>query len=78
MTKKSRSVTWHAHSKTTLMQRGLRRQQSIEKSHFRQENDDQVHVVPVVVGALGGGIKVMRFDLKKILKMMNCWSKLLL
>ena len=26
----------------------------------------KVYIVPVVVGALGGGIKVLRFDLKKI------------
>ena len=26
----------------------------------------KVYVVPVVVGALGGGIKALRFDLKKI------------
>ena len=38
----------------------------------------KVYIVPVVVGALGGGIKVLRFDLKKILKIMNCCKKLLL
>ena len=26
----------------------------------------KVYIVPVIVGALGGGIKVLRFDLKKI------------
>ena len=38
----------------------------------------EVYVAPVVVGALGGGIKVLRFELKKTLKIMNCWTKLLL
>ena len=38
----------------------------------------KVYIVPIVVRALGGGIKALRFDLKKFLKTMNCWKKLLL
>ena len=38
----------------------------------------EVYVIPIVVGALGGGIKALRFDLKRFLKIMNCWTKLLL
>ena len=47
----------------TLVQRGLRRRLSIDKSHSRREND--VQVTKYVVGALGG-TKALRFDLKKI------------
>ena len=38
--------------------------------HLKQESDGQVmmciHVLPVVIGALGGGIKTLRKDLKKV------------
>ena len=38
----------------------------------------KVYVVTVVVGAWGGGIKALRFDLKGFLTIMSCWTKLLL
>ena len=57
-------VTWRVHSKKTLVQRGLRRRRSIDKSHSRREND--VQVTKYVVGALDGCTKALRFDLKKI------------
>ena len=38
----------------------------------------EVYVVPVVVRALGGGIKALRLDSKKIFENNECWTKLLL
>ena len=47
------------------MQRGLRRRQITFETRERRP-DYKVYIVPVVVGALGGGIKPLRFDLTKI------------
>ena len=46
------------------MQRGLRRRQITFETRERRP-DYKMYIVPVVVGALGGGIKALRFDLKK-------------
>ena len=62
-------MTWHVHNKNNI---GAKRTEKLMK--YRQlafETRErrpvyEIYVVPVVVGALGGGIKALKVDLKKI------------
>ena len=64
MTRRSGSLTWRSHNKTTLRAEKTTKYRQIAFETRERPPGDREYIVPVLVGALGGGIKALRFDLK--------------